>query len=296
MNVPNKIGFFMKDSQSIVQSPMNYIGGKGRLLPQLLPHFPSKIDRFIDVFSGGANVAANTPTKDIILNDINFYIMDIIKYFYNVEVLEILEEIDYYINKYKLSKYNKEGYLQLRSEYNKSPHPIKLYTLICYSFNYQFRFNNNHEFNNPFGKNRSHFSQKLREKLIKFSLRLKEKNILFDTNEFQNFLESFEFQEFDFVYLDPPYLISTASYNDGNRGFKNWTVEQEKLLFSVLDQLNNQNIRFALSNVTEHKGKKNELLIEWSKKYNVIKLNFSYSNSSHNTKRGHSSEVLITNF
>src|SRR5690625_125523 len=162
--MPKKTGFLMKGSKEIVQSPMNYIGGKGRLLPQLLPHFPSNIKRFIDVFSGGANVAANIPTKKIILNDINFYIMNIIKYFYEVEVLEILEEIDYYINKFKLSKHNREGYLELRKDYNKAPHPIKLYTLICYSFNYQFRFNNNHEFNNPFGKNRSHFSNRLREK------------------------------------------------------------------------------------------------------------------------------------
>lgn len=26
---------------------------------------------------------------------------------------------------------------------------------MCFSFNYQFRFNSNHDYNNPFGRNRS---------------------------------------------------------------------------------------------------------------------------------------------
>jgi len=51
-----------------------------------------------------------------------------------------------------------------------------------------------------------------------------------------------------------------------------------------------------LSNVTEHKGIKNELLLEWSKKYRVIALDFDYSNSSYNTKKGGSKEVLVVNY
>ena len=32
----------------IISSPMNYIGGKYKLLPQLLPLFPDKINTFVD--------------------------------------------------------------------------------------------------------------------------------------------------------------------------------------------------------------------------------------------------------
>ena len=100
----------------------------------------------------------------------------------------------------------------------------------------------------------------------------------------------------DFIYCDPPYLITTGSYNDGNRGFKNWTTDSDKKLYALLDKLNEQEIRFALSNVFTHKGKCNDVLIEWAKKYNIYHLNMDYSNSSYHTERTGSDEVLITNY
>ena len=46
----------------------------------------------------------------------------------------------------------------------------------------------------------------------------------------------------------------------------------------------------------EHKGRENQLLRGWSKKYKVIYLTSDYSNSSYNTKRDKSVEVLIINY
>lgn len=91
-------------------------------------------------------------------------------------------------------------------------------------------------------------------------------------------------------------MITTGSYNDGNRGFKDWGEEEERQLYKLLDGLNERNIKFALSNVLSHKGQMNEILSEWSRAYNVIHLNNSYANSSYNTKRGGSDEVLILNY
>lgn len=66
-----------------------------------------------------------------------------------------------------------------------------------------------------------------------------------------------------FVYCNPPYLISNASYNDGNRGFKNWTEKEERELLKLLDTLNAKGVKFALSNVLYHKGQENKILAEW---------------------------------
>ena len=170
-----------------------------------------------------------------------------------------------------------------------------LYTLVSYSFNYQFRFNNNMKFNNPFGRNRSHFSKRMENNLIKFTNKLHQTNAEF-VDYYFNKLNFDNLDHKSFVYADPPYLITTGSYNDGNRGFVNWTETQEKQLYDLLDNLSKNKIRFALSNVLEHKGMKNELLIQWSQKYNVHHLNYSYSNSSHNTTHLGSDEVLITNY
>ena len=77
---------------------------------------------------------------------------------------------------------------------------------------------------------------------------------------------------------------------------KDWKEEEELKLYDFLDKANNKNIKFALSNVMEHKGKENKLLEDWSKKYKTIYLENDYSNSSYNTKKGKSKEVLIINY
>jgi len=66
-----------------------------------------------------------------------------------------------------------------------------------------------------------------------------------------------------------------------------------------LDELNRKGIRFALSNVLEHKGRTNGILSEWSKKYTIYDLNFNYINCNYKTKdklEDITREVLITNY
>lgn len=36
-----------------IKSPLNYTGGKFKLLPQLLDVFPKDIETFVDLFAGG---------------------------------------------------------------------------------------------------------------------------------------------------------------------------------------------------------------------------------------------------
>ncbi len=52
-----------------VKSPMNYTGGKYKLLNQIIPLFSSEIDIFYDLFAGGLDVSINIESKKIIAND-----------------------------------------------------------------------------------------------------------------------------------------------------------------------------------------------------------------------------------
>lgn len=289
------INTVMTNKKKYIKSPLNYIGGKYKLLPQILPKFPNYIGTFVDLFSGGCNVAVNVNANKIICNDINKKIIELFKAFKNNEPSEILYQIKKRIAEFGLSKENEEGFRKFRDFYNKTQNPIDLYTLTCYSFNYQFRFNNNLEYNNPFGRNRSHFSENMEHNLIAFVSQLQKMNIEFSSNDFTQ-VPLDKLTTDDFIYCDPPYFITTGTYNDGNRGFKDWKVQQEYDLYNYLDRANERGIKFALSNVMEHKGKVNEILSEWSKKYKVIDLNYNYSNSSYNTKKGDSREVLIINY
>lgn len=281
--------------KGFIKSPLNYVGGKYRLLPQIVPYFPKHIHVFLDMFSGGANVGINVEAEKVIFNDINSKINELFRYIQANSLDDILDKIYGYIDKYHLSKTNEAGFKKFRHDYNKSPNPIALYTLVSYSFNYQFRFNNKMQYNNPFGRNRSHFSKRMESNLINFSNRLDDIDAKFTDHYFTK-INMNTLGKDDFVYADPPYLITTGSYNDGNRGFVNWTDKQDKELRNVLDSLDHRDIRFALSNVLRHKGEENIPLIKWSQKYNVHHLNYSYSNSSHNTTHKGSDEVLITNY
>lgn len=278
-----------------IKSPLNYIGGKYKLLPQILPLFPKSIDTFVDLFSGGGNVGINVKADHVIFNDINSKINGLFRYFQGKNPDQLISEIYERIDKYHLSKTNQEGFQEYRDVYNRDPKPIDLYTLVAYSFNYQFRFNNNLEYNNPFGRNRSHFSKRMEGNLRRFVGHLNQIDARF-TDCYFNKVDVSNLTSRSFVYADPPYLITTGSYNDGNRGFVNWTEKQDQELFQFLDGLTDRGVRFALSNVTEHKGKENEPLIEWSEKYHTHYLDYSYSNASHNTTHAGSCEVLITNY
>lgn len=290
---PAKVGKY--HSNTFIKSPLNYIGGKYKLLKQIIPLFPQNINTFVDLFAGGLNVGVNVKANRIIANDINIYVIEVLKELAKRDTSDILNHIHSRIKEFNLSKVNEEGFKLFREYYNRNRHPLDLYTLICYSFNYQFRFNNNQDYNNPFGRNRSQFSSALELKLIKFIEALHSKNIEFTTNEFDFFNYDF-LEKGDLVYCDPPYLITTGSYNDGNRGFKDWNESQERKLLDLLDSLNDRGIRFALSNVLKHKGQTNYILLEWAKKYYINYLHHNYANSSHNTTRGESEEVLITNY
>ena len=285
---------------TIIASPMNYIGGKYKLLPQILPLFPKKINTFVDLFCGGCNVGINVQAKNTIFNDNLSYLVDLYKQFDLLNEDEILTHIENRIKQFNLSLINKDGYLQLRKLYNTEKNPLDLFVLTAYSFNHQIRFNNSHEFNNPFGKERSCFNEHMKINLLRFLKELKSKNVEFYSDNFDDFDFS-RLSSNDFVYCDPPYLITTGTYNDGKRGFTGWNETEERKLLCILDDLNKKKICFALSNVIEHKGKENLILKDWITRnnYYVSYIAKNYSNSNYHTidrNPNATVEVLVSNY
>ena len=290
-----------------VKSPMNYTGGKYKLLHQIEPLFPEDINLFVDLFTGGGNIAVNVKANKIVANDCEENIIGIYQTFQKYDnVDELIGQIEEIIKTYGLTIDDTEAYNKFRKDYNclrtsqgdYSPLSsyninILLYVLICYSFNHQYRFNSKGEFNMPFGKERSQWNENMKNNLIKFHQRIKENDIVFLNKDFRQ-LKVDKLGNDDFVYCDPPYLITCATYNEKD----GWNQECEEDLLKLLDELNTKKIKFALSNVLYSKGKTNDLLIEWSKKYNVHHLDYTYQNCNYHTKdkTNKSDEVLITNY
>ena len=260
-------------------------------MSQIIPLFPEKICTFVDLFGGGFNVGINVEAEYIIYNDNIVPLGNLLVELYEAPLESSLEEIDYYINKYSLSKENQKGYLELREDYNEKPKSLMFYTLICYAFNNQIRFNSKGEYNMPFGKNRSSFNPTLRKRFIAFVDALKKKNIKFYAEDYFKFYEKIipGLKE-PFIYCDPPYYNSTASYNENGC----WTEDNEQNLLSMLDRLDSKGIKFALSNNLKYD---NPILKEWIKKYNAHYLVSDYSNCNYHKKdRSEDKEVLITNY
>lgn len=278
-----------------VKSCLNYTGGKYKLLPQIMPLFPEDINMFVDLFCGGCNVAINVNAKKIICNDSEKVIIDLYNDWKNGECDKLLNTLKETISKYELSKTNREGFERIRKDYNDGNREwFMFYAMLMHSFNYQIRFNKNNEYNMPFGKDRSCFNQSTENNFINFINEIHNKNIFFTNKDFTE-LKIEKLKEDDFVYCDPPYLITCASYNEQD----GWNEIKERQLLKLLDSLNDNNIKFALSNVLENKGKRNEILIEWCKKYNVHYLNNNYSNCNYHAKdksKNSTVEVLITNY
>ncbi len=133
-------------------------------------------------------------------------------------------------------------YMAIRNRYNKAriknsnskERTADFFFLREYCYASMFRFNSKGEFNIPYGGisyNRKNFSSKI-SKLFGSNMRDRLSNTKFYCTDFEEFLDSLELTEFDFIFVDPPYDSDFTDY-DG-REFRN--NDQERLA-SYLDNL-----------------------------------------------------------
>ena len=302
----------------MAQSPLNYTGGKFKLLPQILHRFPQDIHTFVDLFCGGGDVGTSVPCENVLFNDIDSNVTGILHAFKALQKEETIQFIQNTIAQFHLSDSSTNGYAFYNcdsgkglGDYNREPfknlkdyfnnlerrdyhYYVLLYVVIVYSFNNQIRFNKQGKFNLPVGKR--DFNTKMQSKLSAFIDRLQEMDCEFSNADFRQ-INIDQLEERDFVYADPPYLITCATYNEQG----GWNEELERALYQYLDDLHAHHIRFALSNVLSSKGRVNTILQEWlaqNAQYNCLHLNYNYSNSSYHTtdRTTGSDEVLIINY
>ena len=296
-----------------IRSPFFYVGDKYKLMPQLKSLFPDDIDNYIEPFVGGGSSFLNSFGNKYILNDIDENVIalhnELGKYADKSEVLlkKIYDIIDFYglscsyrgknvpeelkkkYVKTYYSKYNKEAYLKMRDDYNKNKeNTVLLYVLLIYGFNHMIRFNTKGDFNLPVGN--VDFNKNVYNALINYLDFRSNNEIVFENTDYQKFLNRIEFKEKDYVFLDPPYLISMSEYN------KLWNDKKEIELCNFLDKLDEKGVRFGITNLIYHKGKENETFNSWSKKYKVYDIESNYISFNDNTIKKDSKEVFVTNY
>jgi len=313
--------FEESNNKDFIKSPLNYTGNKYRILCQITPFFPPKAKVVVDLFCGGATVGLNMDCEKIIFVDNNRRVINLLKFLANQDFYVLLRQLELYIEKYKLSysarygyshftkiresenknnglkAYNTSGFSSLKSDYNllkdkeTDSANAMLYLLLVYGFNNDLRFNRNGEYNLPCGKtdlNKSNI-----KKIKAFIDRMKEIDAEFICGDFRDEKIKNIIYTSDFVYLDPPYLITDAVYNEANR----WDEESEWDLLHFLESLFFKKVPFVLSNVIRKKGQINEPLNTWTKEnkklIEVNDINYHYRSASYNKKNRDAAEEEI---
>ncbi len=297
----------------IKRSPLFYVGDKYKLMKQLIGLFPQEVDTFYEPFVGGGTVFLNIKANKYYLNDNDKNLIDIHKFLVGSSNNpdSFFKNVEKIIKKYHLSRsykedvipaslkkewkktyfarFNKEGYEKLRVCVNKhiKNDPLILYILLIYGFNRMLRFNGGGKFNLPVGN--VDFNKNVVNALNGYFDFVQDKKMTLSSKDFRAYFANRKYSKNDFIYLDPPYLITASEYN------KRWDQKAEADLLKIIDDLDKKGVKFALSNVTHYNGSKNDLLIDWMKKHKTHKIESNYI-SYHNNGKKQIKEVLITNY
>lgn len=278
--------YFRKDRE-INKSPLNYSGSKDTIMPMLIKQLPKHVGIFVDAMGGAFNVGANVVTLDkTYYFEYNKYIFEIIKYLVETNSRDIIANTKKIINEYGLAKKNKEAYISLRNDYNKTKDPKQLFVLQIYAFQNMIRFNNSQQMNTPVGNNE--YCDGIEKRIIDFKVKADEYEL-----KCQPFsmIDLREFPEDTLFYFDPPYFITNAEYNDGKRGLEGWNSNKEIELLNFLLTVNKAGFKFMLSNVVNHNGKIHHILLDWIQEHGfnmtvIGKTGIKYPRE----------EVLVTNY
>ena len=297
----------------IVRSPFFYVGDKYKLMKQLLPLFPKNIETYFEPFCGGGSSFLNVNASRYVLGDANDYMIklhnmlniyannpqqffSIVKELENTYGLSASYRQDIISNELKkqhvktyFAEFNKSGYEAMRTQFNVDKKNMELlYLLIIYGFNRMLRFNSKGDFNLPVGN--VDFNSNVVKALNHYFDFCTQNQIMFYTLDFRQYIKMWNYGENDFIYFDPPYLISNSEYN------KMWSENDERDLLSLLDELNSKKVRFAISNLIEDKGKRNYIFEQWAQKYNLHEISSNYLDYHNNKKVEVHREVLVTNY
>lgn len=282
--------YFKKDFE-IVKSPLNYAGSKDLIMDKITAALPAHISNFVDMTGGAFNVGGNVAgTGRTFYNEKNPVVFEMVQRLLLDEPEALIVQMQAIVEDYGLTKADKDAYLRLRNHYNSvdidQRDPIELFVLTLYSFQHMIRFNKNGGFNVPVGN--SGLTDDVIDRLINYRTKMPLGGMTLGS--FTD-VDMNQFDEDTLFYFDPPYIITSAAYNDGKRLEAEWTERDEYELLNYLERLDNAGRKFLLSNTVIHKEQRNEILLDW-----VERNGYDMQEVGRGGRRYPRLEVLIKNY
>jgi DNA adenine methylase len=271
-------------SQPISATPfLKWAGGKGRLLPQFAPHFPTECATYYEPFCGGGAVFFDRAPQRAVLADINPELVNVYACVRdNVEdVIALLSD--------HAGRHNHDHYYAIRDRQPGTMTPVERAARLIYlnhtCFNGLYRENANGGFNVPLGRyTKPAICDAPNLRAASFALRTA-------TILHAPFWEVLTLpQSGDLVYLDPPYhpLNATSHFTSYSR-HPFGTAEQMRLRDAFAD-LARRGVRAMLSNSDT------PFTRDLYRDFRIITITAARNINSRADRRGKITEILVLNW
>ena len=298
----------MWNYSSKIKPFVKWVGGKSRVIDQLLPLFPQKFDTYVEPFLGGGSVLFHLEPNscNIFASDINNELVNTYRLIQSNHFSKDLP-ILYNILDFFSYLYSKDFYYYIRNKsWDSSEEGANLLIIARFLFlnktgyNGLYRVNSKKEFNVPFGKKKECpklYDKENIENIEKFIRSWNSCNNFFIIKQTCRKFLDFILTATDmncvpiltkdaFVYCDPPYDDAYNQYS--KNAFKH---EDQVFLYEKMKEFDQKGIKFAVSN------KATDFILNLYKEYNIHFIETTKQISCKTESRSSKfKEVLITNY
>ena len=268
---------------------VKWVGGKGRLLPQLMPLLPAGVElmRHVEPFVGGGAVFFGLRPERALLCDVNPTLVD--------TYTAVRDDVDAVIEHLRALAHDHDrdvrAYYRVRERYNRARKlaPAQRAAMFVYlnktCFNGLHRVNRRGEFNVPAGR---YDKPRILNEVVLRAASTELSRAELSCSGFERLLTAA--RPGDFVYLDPPYepVSQTASFTAyAQDGFGREDQLRLRDVFAVLDR---RGCKLMLSNSDV------PFIRDLYQRWNISRVSASRAVNSDPGKRGPVQEVVVRNY
>jgi DNA adenine methylase len=221
---------------------LKWIGGKTRLLSQIIPALPTG-RRLVEPFVGGGSVFLGTDFSEYMLGDNNPDLINLYRELatHPEQFIEIASS--YFCEAYR----SQEKYLEVRRAFNAGSESSLMAAQFLYlnqfGFNGLCRYNRSGKFNVPYG-HKSRVPRFPKAEILNFAWKAQRATLV--CGDFASMMQMAK--PGDVVYCDPPYLDRDEAASFRAYGPNEFSLDQQRELAELARELARRGIPVAISN------------------------------------------------
>jgi DNA adenine methylase len=269
---------------------LKWAGGKARLLPEILPLLPERIETYYEPFVGGGAVffalASERRFRRAVLSDLNAELVDVYR-----GIKKDVEAVIRLLERYR-KNHDAELYYRTRELQPESLELVQRAARLIYlnktGYNGLYRVNRAGQFNVPFG---TYVNPAIcdAERLRATAAVLRARGIKLVTGDFAKVTEPA--RPGDAVYFDPPYAPRSTTANFTSYHSQEFGRAEHERLAATLEELTERGVRTVLSNSDTRFTRQ----LYDRQRFQVQKVLVARPINSKSSKRGRVGELLIDN-